>query len=208
MISIYIENDKSIFEIVSSVLADTEIVNKADMSDAVCDCDSKGNLSYYCKYSRTVTYIKEIIVTVKLLELNRYKCDVCGKTHLVVPGIHVIPYGRYTLGFILCVLLAYVRREDTVRGIAECYNISISTIYAWKRRFIELLPLLTSVLEAEEKEPEEAVKDVYQNKIVSVMLYEFVLVHHFGFMQESRKRKRPYIFSLIGYFIPLSRGSP
>jgi len=209
MISVFRKNNKSIFKIVSDVFQSMIDDIQTDLSEAICGyCKGKGSLEYFCIYVRSITFIENDFPVTKRLTLRRYICVTCGKTHVVVPGTQIIPYGRYSLGFILHVLCEYIKRDLTVRQIAEKYQISISTLYAWKHRFKKHCVLLEGKLNALEEGYDESVEDICNDKQVGMRLHTFIETYKFAFMQIRRKEKRSYIFVLTGYFISCSRGSP
>ena len=209
MITVYKENGKSLKEKSSDTIAD--IVNEAriELNEAVCgNCKSKGNFKYYCEYVRTITYIEEGVVKSLKLKLQRYKCLICGKTHVIAPGTQVVPYGRYCLGFILYVFAAYIMRELPVRQIAEKYMISVSTIYVWIKKFKKHYKWLKGALTSKENEFSKMIEDISNDKQISSRLFSFVKTYRIGFMQETQRDKTTNYFVLTGYLIELSRGSP
>ena len=211
MISVFKEDDKSHNEIylLTIPLTITMVEINAVLADAVCGhCGQVGTLQIYCEYVRSIIVIENGKSEVLTLALYRVKCT-CNRTHVIAPGIQMIPFSRYSLGFILLVLQAYIKREITVRAIAEKYIISVSTIYEWKKRFTTYYTLLKGVLEAKERSDSESVEDVLSDKQISSRLCNFIKDYGFGFMQRSMKNRRtPYIFVLMGFFITFARGSP
>ena len=59
-----------------------------------------------------------------------YQCPSCGHSHAILPDV-LIPFGSYTLRFILTVLKAYLERTCTVRILCEHWKIAVSTLYGW-----------------------------------------------------------------------------
>jgi len=209
MISAYMENDKSFQENISTELEDIKAEILLEPDDAVCgECKSIGSLVYYGEYERDITIIENDNVVSTRINLRRYRCSTCGRTHTLVPGTHLIPYGRYSIGFILHVLGKHIMKELTIRQIADMYQIAISTFCVWKKRFIMFYELIKGKLEANEMSSAESLDDIRSDKQISFRLYSFTNKYKFSFLQNTRIRKRPYIFVLSGYFISLSRGSP
>jgi hypothetical protein len=99
-------------------------------------CKSKGSFLLHDSYERDlITY--DGGVRAHEITIPRYKCGSCGKPHSVIPDM-LIPYGSYSLCFVLTVLKAYFFRNcpgNTVEGICDKYQIAVSTLYAWKERF-------------------------------------------------------------------------
>ena len=116
--------------------------------EAVCGgCGAKGLLVFFCTYTRWLDALEDGVPVSMEIELDRYLCK-CGTTHVVAPGDLVIPYMRHSLGFIVAVVAAYTKREKSVRSIAEEYQIVVSTLYAWLKRFRDHYELLFGKLEA------------------------------------------------------------
>ena len=157
MISICEENDKSLREINLSLNDEVH-----DLSTMECTYKVVGCLVFHKKYKRTITDIQNGLVIVEVLTLCIIKCLSCKRTHVVVIGTQVI-----TLRFILHVLQEYLKQELTVRKITETYQISVSTIYEWKKRFKKHYQLMKGVLTAKEASNEESVEDVMNDKQIS-----------------------------------------
>jgi hypothetical protein len=76
----------------------------------------------------------------------RLRCDSCTHTHAILADI-LIPYGSYSLLFILLVLRDYFLRVKTVEALCLKYHISTSTLYAWIHLFHRQKALWLGVLE-------------------------------------------------------------
>lgn len=82
------------------------------------------------------------------LTITTILCEQCGKDHLssgtvngdyhhaVLGGI-LIPFTAYSLIFILTVLDSYVNRSGTVMDVCSQWEISINTLYSWKKRYMD-----------------------------------------------------------------------
>lgn len=70
------------------------------------------------------------------LTIRRFQCLSRRHTHALLPDV-LIPYGSYSLRFILTVLLNYLKRTDTVADLCHYWNIAISTLYDWIHLFID-----------------------------------------------------------------------
>lgn len=68
--------------------------------------------------------------------VTRYRCSSCGHTHAILPEL-IIPYKSYSFLFIISVMRAYFTKALTVEKICEKYDISISTLYSWKKLFLK-----------------------------------------------------------------------
>ena len=211
MISILAKNGKSLYEhkidVLFEILKDVQL----ELINVKCgECGVKDSLVRYCRYVRFVTFILNGIVVTERLELYRYKCSVCGRTHVVIPGTQVIPYGRYSLEFILHVLMEHIERKITVQEITEKYQISTSTIYEWKKKFEKHYELMEGKLKALERGFNNSVEDIYNDTQISSRLLEFITQYEFGFLQKRREKKEEttYSFKLTGHLVFYPRGSP
>lgn len=129
----------------------SEAILAFDPSKAACPhCGALGNLSFHASYKR---YLIAFINTVCIYHIvvPRYKCESCGHTHAILPDI-LIPYGSYSLFFIFAVLREHFFRVftgKTVTAICEQYHISVSTLYAFKARFLVHKALWLGALKAQ-----------------------------------------------------------
>jgi hypothetical protein len=123
---------------------------------SVCPaCSAKGSLSPHASYERGIAIYADG-VHYERMRIVRHLCG-CGRTHAVLPEL-IIPYRTYSILFILMVLKAYHFRSmngETVVGIAERYEIAVSTLYRWKACFEEHRRLWLGLLDAAIKAVEE-----------------------------------------------------
>ena len=99
-------------------------------------------------YKRGITYIHEGRRFDDVIRIPVYLCCQCGKSdrpggtangdyyHAILPDT-LIPFTCYTLVFVLTVLDDYVRRTRPVAEICSFWLISSSTLYRWKKRYME-----------------------------------------------------------------------
>ena len=80
------------------------------------------------------------------LEITRYKCLSCGHTHAILPEL-IIPYQSYSFIFIISVMRDYYTHSLTVEGICDKYDISVSTLYSWKKLFLKNKKIWLGLLE-------------------------------------------------------------
>lgn len=106
-------------------------------SHMVCPvCKAKGGHKKVHPYTRMMITVvngtrKEYEVSIPM-----YQCPSCGHAHAVLPDI-LIPYGSYSLRFILTVLKAYLERTCTVRTLCAKWQIAVSTLYDWIHLFAD-----------------------------------------------------------------------
>lgn len=172
---------------------------------AICGgCRAKGLLVFYCVYLRLVIILVDGSPKVMEYKLYRYICG-CGKTHVIAPGELIIPYGRYSLEFILAVLEAYIKREKPVRQIAADFLIVVSTIYAWIKKFKEHYELLLGKLQAVSDDIGEYLENILSKPDLSYLLFKFAETFEFCFLQRLAKT---HYFTLRGQLVYPLRGSP
>jgi len=209
MISVFREDGKPLLEIDSD--AESSIILSAqksfDPARAICaGCGAGGFLSFYCQYTRWVIVLEDGAPKDKELKLDRYKCSICGKTHVVAPGEAVIPYMRHSLGFIAAALGAWAKREKPMRAIAQDFQIALSTLCEWIKRFRDHYELLFGKLEAAAGDAGARIGTLRQAS--SAHLFTFAETYRLGFMQAKRTGGATRCFSLRGHLVPCRGGSP
>lgn len=112
--------------------------SKDKLPTLVLPCPSCGAKHPY--WSEFASYERDLISFEKgspvtyTITVSRIICSSCGHTHAILPEI-IIPYGSYSLIFILTVLRDYYLSHMTVQALCDKYMIATSTLYAWKRLF-------------------------------------------------------------------------
>lgn len=108
--------------------------------------------SAFASYKRyLISFEKGIPVTYQI-KISRIICSSCRHTHAILPEI-IIPYGSYSLIFILTVLRDYYLTHMTIQELCDKYLIAASTLYAWKRLFLIHKKLWLGILEDAITEP-------------------------------------------------------
>lgn len=102
--------------------------------------------SHHASYDRYLISYENGIATTYTISITRLICSSCGHTHAILPEI-IIPYGSYSLIFVLNVLRDYYLSQMTVQALCDKYQISPSTLYAWKCLFLIHKKLWLGVLE-------------------------------------------------------------
>ena len=96
-------------------------------------CKTGGRMKRHDTYKRNlVDYYKT--VQEHIVEIERTKCESCGCTHAVLPDV-IVPHKTYSIIFILIVLKEYFHTR-AVTGICKKYGIAVSTLYAWRDRYL------------------------------------------------------------------------
>jgi hypothetical protein len=93
------------------------------------------NWSYHASYTRYLISFEKGLTVAYEISITRLICSSCKHTHAILPEI-IIPYGSYSLLFILTVLRDYYLSCMTIRTLCDKYQISQSTLYAWKHLFL------------------------------------------------------------------------
>lgn len=81
-------------------------------------CNTIGRLTEIHSYKRDMISVENGKRIDTTLIIPRYRCDSCGRTHALLPDV-LIPYGSYSLRFILFILQAYLHRSCTVAELCE-----------------------------------------------------------------------------------------
>ena len=145
--------------------------------------------SYNGSYGRylisyQISYQKGTI-TNDAIDVTRIMCSSCKSTHAILPEI-IIPFSSYSLIFVLSVLKDYYMSNKTVASLCEKYQISISTLYEWKRLFLLHKKLWFGIIE-----------NIYQDSLeflssipdidTSDKLYSFFSNNNISFLQGRTK---------------------
>ena len=101
------------------------------ISAEVCPtCGAKHLCSFHASYERDMIVIENNSAVCHNVSISRVICSSCGHTHALLPDI-LIPFGSYSLFFILKVLRSYYLHSYTSEMLCSIYSISISTLYTW-----------------------------------------------------------------------------
>ena len=109
-------------------------------------CGAIGRLKPIQPYKRDMISISEHKRIETVLSVPRFLCRSCGHTHALLPDI-LIPFGSYSLRFVLTVLLGYLTRSCTVDAFCDHWQIAVSTLYTWIHLFIDQFNAWCKVLD-------------------------------------------------------------
>jgi hypothetical protein len=70
-------------------------------------CGAVGRFKEIRSYQRDMISVNGSVRVDTRLSIRRFQCESCGHTHALLPDV-LIPYGSYSLRFILTVLLCYL----------------------------------------------------------------------------------------------------
>lgn len=141
--------------------------------------------SHHASYERYVISIEQGIPVCYMITVTRLICSSCKHTHAILPEI-LIPYGSYSLIFILNVLRDYYLKTYTVLELCNKYQISVSTLYAWKRLFLMHKKLWLGFLEDSILSPREFLAHI-PSVDSSHSLHTFFRSHGHSFLQGVSK---------------------
>lgn len=139
----------------SDLLLFHEAIASFSIGSSFCPCcGAKGCLFSHASYARDLITIEHGKVCYHSITIPRVICSSCGHTHAILPDV-LIPYGSYSLRFILTVLRAFFLRKETIDSLCSRYQLSRSTLYSWRNLFFlhkrlwlgYLIDLSTSSLE-------------------------------------------------------------
>lgn len=155
------------------------------MEECPC-CHSKDNCIFHSFYERNlIDFIQETTVYHKI-SVTRVKCQSCGHTHAILPDL-IIPYGQYSLFFLLRVLAEYFAHSKTIPEICERYSITASMLYRWKLIFLRHMSDWLPVLEQLEISPYGFLKQLCTMESFSVSFaLLFFRLTAFSFLQSHQ----------------------
>lgn len=90
-------------------------------------------LKRLCSYERNISDYRNGSIEDITIKTNRYICK-CGSSHVLLPSL-IIPCRRNSFILIVHALYDYYSHNDSVEGICRKYQISIPTLYRWKKCF-------------------------------------------------------------------------
>jgi hypothetical protein len=135
MIRVFDAFGKSFFSFNSDLMIFNNFMNTFQVSKATCPlCGAKYNCTYFSTYSRNMITFENEANTCHNISITRVFCNSCRHTHAILPD-NLIPYGSYSLSFILTVLRAYSLGSKTITYLCDYFQISVSTLYNWIKLF-------------------------------------------------------------------------
>lgn len=152
-------------------------------------CGAKHACSFHASYERDLIVIHNNAVVCHNVSISRVICSSCEHTHALLPDV-LIPYGSYSLFFILNVLRLYFLHSYTVEKLCSLYSISISTLYAWIHLFHMQKKLWLGVLSKLET---SALSFLVILMGVDSFLMDFFHSFHYSFLQQYRFTTRSHL---------------
>jgi transposase-like protein len=137
-------------------------------------------------YERYLISFKNGHVVSCRITIVRYKCSSCGHTHAILPE-SIIPYQSYSFLFIIAVLRDYFTKSLTVEDICNKYNISVSTLYSWKKLFQRHKKIWLGLLEDACISSMQFLDSLFNENLLN-NLKEFFLTAGVSFLQCSPRK--------------------
>jgi hypothetical protein len=156
------------------------IYDSLSFSKEICShCNARHSCSLHSTYERHLIAMQGHHIVCHTVTITRVICSSCGHTHAILPDI-LIPYGSYSLFFILKILRLYFLHTSTVTSLCEHFQISISTLYTWVHLFNQQKALWLGVLLHASTSSLSFLDDLLSN---SCFPEHFFHAFHFSFLQ-------------------------
>jgi len=125
------------------------------------------------------------------VNVPRVICESCGHTHAILPEI-IIPYGSYSILFILAALRDYYICSVSIQELCDKYQIAVSTFYRWKHLFHRHKKLWLGVVKDAATQALDFLDFLMDFSIqeLSQGLKHFFLSYNFSFLQGVSKTAR------------------
>lgn len=147
MIRVFNAFGKSFFQTKSDLVIFNKFMDTFQVDKVTCPhCGAKFNCTFFSSYSRNMITFENGSNTCHNISITRVYCNSCSRTHAILPD-NLIPFGSYSLSFILKVLRAYFLGTKTVADLCDYFQISFSTLYGWKHLFNEQKLLWLGILD-------------------------------------------------------------
>ena len=182
MIRVFYAFYKSKFMNISDLSLFHQAIEAFQTNQAVCPlCHAKYACAEFASYSRhLITYEKEAVVCHDIT-IPRVICASCGHTHAILPDV-LIPYGSYSLRFILIVLRRYFLKSTPIVELCEAFHISVSTLYAWIQLFHSQKKLWLGFLKDNELSSSDFIRALFSGYFSPE---SFFRTFQFSFLQSS-----------------------
>jgi transposase-like protein len=165
MIRVFDAFGKSFFHCNPDLIIFDTFMNNLQVDKLTCPlCGAKYNCSAFSSYSRHMITFENGLNTCHNISIDRVICHSCNHTHAILPDI-LIPFGSYTLSFVLTALRAYFLSSKTVTSLCEYFQISVSTLYTWIKLFIEQKHIWLGLLNDASTSPSNFIDDLLNHRI-------------------------------------------
>ena len=174
MIRFFLTFGKSFLNSNSDLMTFYNFMDTFQVDKATCPhCGAKFNCTFFSSYSRNMITFENSSNTCHNISITRVYCNSCKHTHAVLPD-NLIPYGSYSLSFILTVLRAYFLGTNTVASLCDYFQISISTLYGWKYLFNEQKLLWLGILDDASTSSIKFIDDISSMTVSLGLIYKTI----------------------------------
>jgi hypothetical protein len=155
-------------------------------------CKSNGNCIQHASYERSLVSFEGGRVVYRRLLVLRVICTSCQHTHAILPDA-IIPYGSYSLSFILQLMKKYYFQHLTVEKPCDQFCISISTFYRLKHIYLSHRLLWLGITSANNEIVSDFLLFLIRQDSISDFLSEFHQFAAFSFLQQKYRAARSYL---------------
>lgn len=172
-------------------ISDEQLFYSLVPSYEVCPhCGARNCFTPHGSYKRTMIGLLNHSRIEKTLIIKRVMCSSCKKTHALLSDI-LIPFGSYSIRFILLVLKAYLTSSKTIVALCDSFQIAASTLYKWIHLFKEHANLLLTSLSQHTWISETSL--TYLEDIKALPSF-FFSRYRFSFLQDHIRRIAPPLY--------------
>lgn len=176
MIRVFNAFGKSFFQTKSDLMIFNNFMDTFQVDKATCPhCGAKYNCTFFSTYSRNMITFENSSNTCHNISITRIICNSCNRTHAILPE-NLIPYGSYSLSFVLTALRAYFLGTKTAILLCDYFQISISTLYDWIKLFKEQKLLWLGVLDDAITLPVKFIDDLFSLKVSLYLFFKKINV--------------------------------
>lgn len=144
-------------------------------------------------YNRYLVGFEKSAVVCSAISVTRFMCQSCGSTHAVLPEF-LIPFKSHSLFFVLAVMKDLFGGSTTVARLCTKYEISASTLYAWKKLFLKDKKLWLGILKDILTSTDEFLSFLL-SKGLEQCLHEFFAITNRSFLQTCSNPPRNGTFT-------------
>lgn len=155
-------------------------------------CKSTGNCTPHASYERSLVSFEHGKVVYRRLIIPRVICLSCNRTHAILPDI-IIPYGSYSLTYILQLMKEYYSRTMTVEQLCERFHLSISTFYRLKHTYLSHRLIWLGITISAGKKASDFLLFLEGYDDFSGFLTQFHQLTAFSFLQQRNKASRCHL---------------
>lgn len=167
---------KSFLNYNSDLVTFNNFIDTFQVDKATCpSCGAKSNCTFFSSYSRNMITFENGSNTCHNIVITRVLCNSCGRTHAILPA-NLIPFGSYSLSFVLTVLRAYFLGTQTVTYLCNYFQVSVSTLYGWINLFKEQKLIWLGILNDAKMSPIKFIDDIFCHHISVASFYKITRV--------------------------------